>query len=368
MSHCDTSPVRKRVLFLLKHRDFLYTDESNGCYSYGHLCSGLLNSARLVADMLRDQLGYYVELVQVRDNNQIDREVTRFRPDICVIEAYWVVPEKFKVLHRRHPRVKWVVRNHSSMPFLALEGVVMEWSLAYVGLPNVYLACNDARTDEEFAFLVGIGRGWTEHQVREKVVLLPNYYPAHLHNHVRGHRRYLHVSCFGAIRPLKNHLIQAVAAIKFAEKIRKPLKFHINATRIEQMAQPVLKNLRALFAGVSNRGHLLIEHSWLKRPEFLNLCAKMDLGLNVSFSETFSINSADLTTHGVPVVTSEEVSWVNPAYFADEGNSDDIARKMNRAFTSTTAVRSNLRGLASYSERSRIRWERFTKNLFVDSE
>lgn len=362
-------PRRKRILFLLKHRDYLYTDEDGSSYSYGCLTSGLLNSARLVADMLAT-LGHDVKLVQVKDNNQIDREVTIFWPDICVIEAYWVVPEKFAVLHRRHPRVIWVVRNHSSMPFLSLEGVVMDWSLRYVEYPNVILACNDSRTDAEFAFLIQMAHPeWTHAEIRKRCVLLPNYYPTSLVGRdsvepTKRSHRVLNISCFGAIRPLKNQLIQAVAALEFAETINRPIRFHINATRIEQAAHPVLKNLRALFLEAGNvRGHRLIEHPWMKRPDFLRLCARMDLGLNVSFSETFSIGAADLTTHGVPVVTSSEIPWVNPSYYADPNNSHDIACKMRIALHNAGhAVRRNLRGLRRFSDKSQERWSDFIGN------
>ena len=56
------------------------------------------------------------------------------------------------------------------------------------------------------------------------------------------------IGAYGAIRPLKNQLLQALAAIKFAESIGKTLRFHINITRIENNGDPVLKNLRNLFS------------------------------------------------------------------------------------------------------------------------
>ena len=95
----------KRILFILKYRESDYGSYNNDptvekktwAYTQG-LSSGLLNSAKFVCDMLFDELGYESKLVQVADNNDIDREVTQYKPTHVIIEAYWVVPEKFEIL------------------------------------------------------------------------------------------------------------------------------------------------------------------------------------------------------------------------------------------------------------------------------
>src|SRR5688500_11649943 len=108
---------QERILFILKARDATNT--------YGYSCglsTGLLNSATFVQDML-DSNGFTTKLVVVIDNNDIDREVTAFRPTHVIIEALWVVPSKFQILKKLHPSVKWIVRLHSEAPFLANEGI-----------------------------------------------------------------------------------------------------------------------------------------------------------------------------------------------------------------------------------------------------
>lgn len=113
-----------RVQFILK---------MNETYSFTHYCrrsSGLWNSVSFLTASLR-RLGIHVEQVEVKDNNDIDREVTRFKPNIVIIEALWVVPEKFDVLKKLHPKVKWLIHMHSGLPFLALEGIAMQWLREY---------------------------------------------------------------------------------------------------------------------------------------------------------------------------------------------------------------------------------------------
>lgn len=326
-----------KVQFILKRRETYYVGEDDNCYSGGYnlLHSGLFNSASFVCDMLKT-MGYETEIVHVIDNNFIDREVTRFKPDIVVIEAYWVVPEKFDVLSKLHPNVKWIIRNHSRLPFLANEGIAMDWTLRYAAFPNVFISSNAPDTNEEIRCL--IKNAHPEMSAKElelKCPYLPNYYPIDdkFKKVDRCDRKdkkdVIDVACFGAVRPLKNHLIQATAAIKFANEVGKKLRFHINATRIENRGDQVLKNLRLLF---SHMDHELVEHEWAPHDQFLDAIEKIDIGLQVSYTETFNIVAADMISRCVPVVTSNQIEWVSSLFHADPNNSDDIAEKMHRAW------------------------------------
>jgi hypothetical protein len=354
----DRAP-QTRVAFLLRYRTNMYD-----CDPYSYTCSslpsGLLTSAQMVADMLADELRYETTLAQLPDSNAIDRFVAQWRPDVVIIEAYWVPPNKFADLTRLHPDVTWVVRNHSAIPFIALEGSVIDWSLRYMDYPGVYLSCNDQRTNREFRALYTAKRRLHD-SARDlpMPVYLPNYYPHALRHQPRNFRgRFFDVGCFGAIRPLKNQLEQAVAAIKFAETRDIQLRFHINATRIEQSGDPVLKNLRSLFYHVPQ--HQLVAHPWMEREDFLDLCAQMDLGLQVSFSETFNITTADIVTSGVVVVVSPEITWIGDDYKASPNSSEDIVRAIHNAVRDQVwATRVNIAGLVSYDGEAVRRWKRF---------
>jgi len=124
-----------RILFILKLR------HTYGEYSGVLKSSGLLNSATFVADALA-KAGYITKVVQVVDNNSIDKEITAFKPTLAILEALWVVPSKLDVLKKLHPKVTWIVRLHSKMPFLANEGIAMHWINDYIRKPKVYLAVN----------------------------------------------------------------------------------------------------------------------------------------------------------------------------------------------------------------------------------
>lgn len=153
----------RKILFILKKRE-----ESTEDYTYG-VSTGLLHSASFVKDMLvRSDMDS--KLVVVNDNNDIDREVTLYRPTHVIIEALWVVPEKFEVLRKLHPTVKWIVRIHSETPFLANEGIAMDWIFKYVDMENVYVAVNSDQFASDIKQML-----WDPE--KDKIIYLPNYYP-----------------------------------------------------------------------------------------------------------------------------------------------------------------------------------------------
>lgn len=313
-----------RVLFILKRRQ----DYSSIIHSHIGLSTGLYNSASFVDQMLRDA-GIESKLVVVADNNLIDREVTQYKPTHVIIEALWVVPQKFTVLKKLHPNVKWIIRLHSEMPFMAGEGMAMDWFGDYSDFSEIVLACNAPRMLRETREYIKHRNQLTDQAVAEKVIYLPNYYPQdYKTKQLNRDKEFIDISCFGAIRPLKNQLLQALAAIEFADAIGKPLRFHVNAGRIEMNGSPVINNLKGLFQQIAPRGHAMVNHQWCPRDDFLAICAQMDIGMQVSFSETFNIVGADLISQGVPLVGSLEIPWINPLFCADPTNSEEICRKL----------------------------------------
>jgi len=333
-----------RVLFLLKRREDYNVDK----HSQIGLSTGLYNSAKFIDDFMPNS-----KLAVVVDNNDIDREVTLYKPTHVIIEALWVVPSKFDVLQRLHPNVKWIVRLHSEMPFMAQEGIALNWIAEYARYRNVLVACNAPRMLEEVQTYVE-----ALDLSSDKVIYLPNFYPQTYKKYERPEdSEFVNVSCFGAVRPLKNHISQAIAALKFANLIGKKLKFHVNAGRIEMNGGPIVHNLKSLFEQLSDQGHQLINHEWTPREQFLELCGQMDMGLQVSFSETFNIVGADLISQGVPVVGSKEIPWLGTNWQADPTETDDIAYTM--LFTHKLArwnVFFNQRHLTKYTEKSRKIW------------
>jgi hypothetical protein len=370
----------KKILFILKYRDVA------GGYSGGGMSSGLFNSARMIKEML-DEHGIHqqpcnAKIVQVIDNNGIDAEVKSFQPDLVIIEAVWVVPEKFAVLTKLHPNVKWIIRGHSNVPFLAGEGNAINWISEYIKYKNVFVATNTVESVYDLNDVI-LERYSDRQDVRfgKKILYFPNFYnsnvvdetppfkPGFLENvlhflNFHAPKKYerlphwrkkeINVGCFGAVRLLKNQLIQAVASIRYAKKHNCKVLFHINASRVEGGGDPVIKNLRALFSGAEHVE--LVEHPWMPHDEFVRLIDTMDLSMQVSLSETFNIVTADAVSMGVPVVVSKEINWVSSKYQADPNKVNDIVAKMEEALRDGEcgAHNVNQENLNAYNKRSHI--------------
>jgi hypothetical protein len=324
-----------RVLFILKRSSY--------GYSCGDKAGGLLNSCRFIVEMLRDA-GLHSKIAVVTDNNDIDREVTLYRPDVCIIEALWVVPEKFDILSRLHPNVKFVVRIHSDLPFLANDGIAFSWIFGYIAR-GVFVAANKARTVRDLIKLTS----------SDNILFMPNFYPITKHHFTRSYDPDLNIGCFGAIRPLKNQLAQAVAAIEYANGAGRTLFFHMNGTRQEQGGERTLKNIRALFYATR---HVLVLHPWLHHHEFLRLMKRMDLSMSVSFSETFCITAADAVAVSTPLVCSDQVPFADSrSIVTDPTDTNEIRDRIASMLRwPWLANLLNLRNLRRFSRDSRKVW------------
>jgi hypothetical protein len=313
-------------------------------------------------EMLQDA-GVESALEVAVDNNCIDRLVNQHTPTHVIIEALWVVPSKFAVLQKLHPNVTWVIRLHSEMPFMAGEGMAMDWLGDYSKCRNVVIGVNAPRMLRETRLYLQHLNSWDDSTTESKVIYLPNFYPQEFKSKkLNKNKDVVDIGCFGAVRPLKNHLLQAFAAIEFADKIGKKLRFHINAGRIEMQGGPVVHNLRGLFQQIHQHGHELINHAWTPREEFLELCAQMDICLQSSFSETFNIVGADVISQGVPLVGSNEIPW-QMVGLSDPTNSVNICEHLEFAYNwPRLNVILNQFGLEYYTNKTRKIWVKyFTK-------
>lgn len=346
---------QNRILFILK------LNENYGPEHHPHigLSTGLYNSSFFMSEMLEED-HIDSKMVVVNDNNDIDREVKSYNPTHVIIEALWVVPSKFHVLAKLHPNVKWIIRLHSEIPFLANEGIAMKWLGEYSEHTNVVIACNSPQATEDIKFYLSHRNGWNKKITKERVAFLPNFYPQGFKTKMLDKSKdIIDIACFGAIRPLKNHLIQAMAAIQFADKINKKLNFHINF-RIQQKGEPILNNLIALFSHLEHKGHKLVIHDWATREEFLYLCSTMDIGMQVSLNETFNIVGADIVSQGVPLVPSPEIPWASKHFTTRQTNTSDIFDAICKTYNFPRInVYLNQLLLKSYTNKSRKIWIKY---------
>ena len=288
--------------------------------------SGLFNSARFVCDYL-DKKKFVESSVALVDNeNQIDYEIVKFKADVVIIEAIWVTPKKLNELTelKRHSKRKFIIRIHSKIPFLSNEGQAFTFITQYLSLKRENILISPNTIDLYKSLKVCFKS--------DSFLFLPNLYQvSNPFKKIHLHKRHIDICCFGAIRPMKNTLQQAIAAIDFADTFNLKLYFHINSTRIEQDPHNcVLKNIIAIFN--QSKRHKLVQHAWYSHSEFLSVCKEMDLGLQVSYSETFNIVAADLINSGVPVIGSKEIEYLPCISQANPNSISSIKNKLAIAY------------------------------------
>lgn len=284
------------------------------------LSSGLFNSLNFLKNALID-VGITCAYEHVIDSNYIYKEINKYKPKVVIIEALWAMPAKFVELSKIYPNIKWVLRLHSDLPFIANEGIFTQWFFQYLNIKNMFISCNSQRMFSSLKHFV----------TKDKLLYLPNYYPLDEYNEkpkIRNldDRNILNIGCFGAIRNLKNQLFQAFAAIEIADKLGKTLNFHINATRIEGKSESVIKNIKNLFE--HNKRHNLISHYWMDHSTFLDIISNLDISLQISLTETFNIIAADSVNRNVPTIVSNEIYWADNKFKVEPTNYDDLLNKM----------------------------------------
>lgn len=340
-----------RSLFILKRRED-YSQDPSYSSSY-QIATGMYNSAKFVVDELTEG-GRHADLELVVDGNDIDRAVTKNKPTHVFIEGLWVVPAKFKELMalQRHAGIKWIVRIHSEIPFLSGEGVALDWITQYLKL-GVTVAPNAPRAHEQLKWLAKTIAG--DEAAEDLITYLPNCYPVEFSAYPiqqREESEYIDIACFGAFRPLKNHLQQAFVALRYAEEQGKKLRFHVNSRKDAAGDQPY-RNVEALLKAVSAE---LVVHEWENRETFLQSLRNVDVLMQVSISETFNIVAADAVLVGTPIIVSKEISWAYPTYGDPQSVSDCLKKLQLIMSTKPFFINGNRSGLSIYASAARRRW------------
>ena len=316
--------------------------------------SGLYNSCAYVVDML-NAAGVASRMIQVDSASEIGQAVAACDPTDVICEAFFVAPATIKALATTYPLIRWWLRNHSEIIFLSQDSNAMQWIAGYLAIPSMSLSANAARSVADFRNITeAYFPHWDAATVADRVQLLPNYHPmiAPLPPIPSAHG-VLNVGCMGAIRPQKNTLQQAICAMAVARQLGKTLRFHVNE-RVDHLAGGTLKNLKALFRNAPNAE--LVSHGWLERADFYDLCRQMDIGMQVSATETFNLVAADFVTMDRPIVVSPEISWTDPRIQASPTNGADIIKKMLIALKASSIVASNRAGLLKYDAASQKQW------------
>ncbi len=331
------------VLFIIKDKDINLFQKQ---------VTGLVHAALANAEYLRS-IGIKAEAISIPDANFLDSLLKQHQPKIVIAEAVWIQPSKFKTLLPANEFIKkFIIRIHSDFAYFAIESVGFNWMFdSLKESSKIMLAGNCYNFAHNMQFITG-----------DKFLYLPNLYEKSLAKFRKEPEEIIRIGCFGAIRMMKNHLTQAVAAIRFAEEKNKILYFHINEL-VSDAGSSVLNNLKELFN--RNGKHKLIIEPYRSGIEYDNLIRYMDVGMQLSFTESFNIVAANFVCNGVPIVVGNTVEWMPRTLQASYTNIDSIVERLNYAYTNRN--NSELQNeqylkLVDSNNRAKDVWDSFIKN------
>ena len=308
----------KKILFILKEKQ----------YSMSLVSYGLMNSAIPVAEYMR-AIGFDCKIVQVVDANSIDHEVYEYQPNIVIIEAVWVEDTKMcELLNIKHySHIKWIVRVHSNMGFLASEPhsiKVLRDYMPFAGHRFIISFNNKEFRDT-------ISNAW-----RQEFVYLPNIVniiEKEVYN--TEEKNHIHIGCFGALRLMKNQCFQAICAMRAANELGKKLYFHITPHFWGDNNDPILNALRYIFQGTR---HELMVHNWMPLHNFFTLVRQMDFGMQLSYTESFNIIAADFVNCNKLIIVSDAISWMTASMRVSATDYEAVVDKIIHTYKHRNSV------------------------------
>lgn len=276
--------------------------------------------------------------------------------DHIVINALWIPTVELSSLCNRYPRRHFYANIHSNVGFLSADrggvSLMREYMQLEKGLYNFRVAANSQKFTR-----------WLSSTYAAPCVYLPNLYhlTAQDGQSRPGWQREgtLRIGSFGAIRPLKNQITAAAAALELGTMLRTPVEFHVSTEREEGGTPGVLGAIQNLYR--NHPGAKLLGHKWAPWPEFRLIVPQMHLLIHVSHTESFSMVTGDAIAAGVPVVVSSAIDWTPKYWEASLDNVDDVARVGRHLLTDSQAPADGLAALKSYNRAGTMDWQALEK-------
>lgn len=271
-----------------------------------------------------------------------------------VISAPWVDTHAYRHLCERYPDVIFTVLSHSNVGFLQADpkGVrlIREAAELQAYFPNFRLAGNCI----EFC-------NWVRKSYSQPCWLLPNLYnlgdnPTVPVKPLWHPGEVLRIGSFGAVRPLKNTMTAAGAALQISTEFKTPVEFWISANRAEGGGDGVLNAIYEMLQGTNVT---IVPSPWQPWPDFRTTMQKMHLHMQPSYTESFNITVADAISVGVPSVVSPAIAWVPKSWQADPDDAGDMVRVGKALLADKAAVIDGFNALQKYITYGAEDWKMF---------
>lgn len=320
--------------------------------------TGLGISAQLTANTLArngyntrvEQLRVQEDLPKFLDANVVNGLIDGDPLTNVILCAPWIDATVLAPILQKYRLINFVVVCHSDVGFLAADtGAVArlrELSNMTHFYHNFFIAGNSQR-------LVS----WARIAYQAKFIYLPNLYDIETFQDLKPWyppMSPVKIGCYGAYRPLKNHMTAAAAAVQLAETHRYTVEFHISGGRDSPGT-----NYAALRQMLQNYRINLVVDNWAPWPMFRRIIATMNILFQPSYTESFNIITADGIAECVPSVVSETIDWVPPNWICPSFSAYEFARTANNVLNDPMAASDGQTALANYVKGGIAFWKKW---------
>jgi hypothetical protein len=266
-----------------------------------------------------------------------------------VISAAWLPVLDLGKLVIRYPGIEFAVNIHSNVGFLQADANGVTLLGKYVHLQKELLNFRVSGNSQEFV-------DWLTEVYSVEAEYLPNLY--NLDSTVMQNRPLynggtIRIGAFGACRPLKNFLTAAAAACAIGKQLRVPVDFTMNGGRPDG-GSSIERAIQSLIASQPNVTLKIL--NWAAWPDFLDVVEGLHLMMQLSYTESFNIVTADGIAKGVPSVVSSAIDWVPARWIAASDDALDVARVGRSLITDPHAIVDGVNALERYNQNGFYQW------------
>lgn len=277
-------------------------------------CVGLQVAGYSTAKYLRS-IGIDAHAFAVRNNVDIVQDIKKHRPTHVTISAPWMTLHDLKSLVHHFRNIKLTVICHSNVGFLQADPGGMELLRLYARFANTVDNFSLSGNCPHFV-------EWFRQAYSERCRLLPNLYLTKRIESKRWHGKHLRIGALGAIRPEKNLMTAAAAAVSMWRQLNVNTELHMS-TGGEDCRCPTLNAIEEMTERLG--GFKLVRHHWNFWDKFIELVETMDLVIQISYTESFNMITADSISVGVPVVISPVIYWGPKRWMCNPDDALDAA-------------------------------------------
>jgi hypothetical protein len=357
----QVAPRRRTVRLIIAYKNFA---ANKGISHIGLGVTAMTNAKVLTKAGVWVEVWPILSAADLRRRLELARAEAHHRhevpPSHVVVSAPWIGTHELSALVHHFTDTQFAVVSHSNVGFLQADANGMRLLREYAHLEQATHNFRVAGNCQKFV-------RWFTAAYHVAAAYLPNLYPIEprpRHPKTWQHNGVLRIGAFGAIRPLKNHMTAAAAAIAIANRLHADVELHMSAGRTEGGGDTVMRAIRAMTAGLPNL--VLKEVGWATWPEFRAKVSHMHLLLNLSYSESHNMVCADGIHEGVPSVVSEAIDWVPPNWTASFDDANDVADRAVALLHDPFAARHGLECLDTHNRQGVLAWERYLGLLETD--